>query len=136
MTSAIKTQGTVLARSVGGSPDTYSAVAEIKSIGINMSVPEIDATNFDSTFAERVVGIPDVGKISLSCNFLVAGGQNDVRDDFNSGVLRSYQITLADSAGTKIRFSAYVTAVGITMEKNGIIEGTFELSVSGAIEGV
>lgn len=136
MTAALKFQGIVLARSLGGSPDSYSAIAEITGFRLNPSAPPIDVTNADSAWSEKLIGIPDGGVATFQCNFLVAGGQDAVRDDFNSGTRRAYQITLTDSAGTKIRFSAYVSGFSVGGQTNGKLDGEVSLAIDGAVEGV
>src|SRR3990167_3047743 len=111
MTSALHTKQILFQRAMGGSPDVFETVGEVNSFdGPQMSAPSIDATSFDSTWAESLVGVPDGGQVTLGFNWIPSNGpQSRLRTDFAAGTLRAYRIQLTDN--TVIAFSAYITAV-------------------------
>lgn len=136
MSDAIKAKGTIIRRAMGGSPEQFEAIAEITSFdGPQMSAPDIDVSNFDSTMAENIIGLPDGGSVTLGCNYLGSGAQDRVRADFRAGAQRAYQIELV--SGRIIQFTGGITAVGLSgASVNDKIAGSFTLRVSGVPSGI
>lgn len=133
MSSAQKFNGTQLKRAQGGSPDVFQAIAEITGFdGPSMSAPEIDVSNSDSSWAEKLVGLPDGGQVTFQYNWLTNNAQHAaVRADFAAGTLRSYQIALPD--GTVFGFQAYITGMSPSGALNEKIAGSMTLTISGAV---
>ena len=133
MTSALHTKQILLQRAMGGSPDVFETVGEVNSFdGPQMSAPSIDATSFDSTWAESLVGVPDGGQVTLGFNWIPSNGpQSRLRTDFAAGTLRAYRIQLTDN--TVIAFSAYITAVSPSGAVNDKTNGSATLRITGAV---
>ena len=133
MTSALHTKQILLQRAMGGSPDVFETVGEVNSFdGPQMSAPSIDATSFDSTWAESLVGVPDGGQVTLGFNWIPSNGpQSRLRTDFAAGMLRAYRIELTDN--TVIAFSAYITAVSPSGAVNDKTNGSVTVRITGAV---
>src|SRR3990167_6578594 len=133
MTSALHTKQILLQRAMCGSPDVFETVGEVNSFdGPQMSAPSIDATSFDSTWAENLVGIPDAGQATLGFNWIPSNGpQSRLRTDFAAGTLRAYRIQLTGS--TVIAFSAYITAVSRSGAVNDKTNGSATLRITGVV---
>jgi len=133
MTSALHTKQILFQRAMGGSPDVFETVGEVNSFdGPQMSAPSIDATSFDSTWAESLVGVPDGGQVTLGFNWIPSNGpQSRLRTDFAAGMLRAYRIELTDN--TVIAFSAYITAVSPSGAVNDKTNGSVTVRITGAV---
>lgn len=137
MTDAIPTQGVVVARGNGASPEVFNAIAEIRSFdGPGGSASVIDASSLDSTAREKLMGLPDEGQFSFEAN-LVKGdtnGQDALRADRAARVARNFKVTLPDgSPETEITFTAYVLEFRITGGVDEVITAAITLEITGAV---
>ena len=135
MTSALHNKQVLFQRAMGGSPDAFETVGEVTSFdGPSMSAPAIDVTSFDSTWAEKLIGVPDGGQVTIGFNWIPANGaQSRLRDDFESGTLRAYKVVLTDSVATAIQFSAYISAISPSGAVNDKVSGSATLEITGAV---
>lgn len=133
MTAALHTKQVLFQRAMGGSPDVFETIGEVTNFdGPSMSAPSIDATSFDSTWAESLVGVPDGGQVTLGFNWIPANGpQSRFKTDFVAGTLRAYRIQLTDN--TVISFSAYIIAVAPSGAVNDKTSGSATLRITGAV---
>lgn len=134
-TSAVHSKLVLIERSLGGSPDAYESIGEVTNFdGPTMSAPTEDATSLESSWAEKLVGVPDGGQVTFGVNWISSNGaQNRLREDFAAGTLRSYRIRKADGTLTAITFSAYVTSISPSGAVNAKISGSFTLTITGAV---
>mgnify|MGYP001593852034 CR=1 FL=1 len=135
-TAALHNKTVLFQRALGGSPDVFETIGEVTNYdGPSMSAPEIDVTSFDSTWAEKLVGLPDAGQVTIGFNWIPANGpQSRLREDFGNGTLRVYQ--LVPVSGNAIVFSAYVTAVSPSGAANEKMAGSATLSITGEPSGI
>ena len=134
-TSAVNTKLVLFERAMGGSPDAFETVGEVNSFdGPSMSAPALDVTNFDSTWAEKLVGVPDGGQVTIGFNWVPGNGpQNRLREDFAAGTLRAYRIRKADATLPAISFSAYLTAIAPSGAVNDRVTGSATFEVTGQV---
>ena len=105
MTSAVLGALTQFNLGSGASPQVYTKVAEVTSIGpIGSTAPEVDVTNLDSTAMEYISGLPDGNAIDVVMNFLSGNTQQEAMRD-GVGSTFNVQIIWPDSPNTTAVFS-------------------------------
>lgn len=139
MTLATTSQGVQLRRGDGATPtEGFTLIAEIQNInGPNESTKQIDVTNLDSEAREYINGLIDGGEVSFDGNFVGSNAQQQgLRDDMVDGVLRNFELALADddTNPTTISFSAIVTAFGIKSAVDTQVTFSATLKLSGLAE--
>jgi len=117
-TKAKAAKGTLVQRGDGGSPsETFTTIGEVNTFsGPQRTATVIDATSFDSTWEESILGVPVGGEVTLECNLVGSNGQQQgLETDYVNGTLRNFKIVLNDHATTKttFSFSALVTALSV-----------------------
>ena len=135
-TSAIKTQGTLVKRGDGGSPEVFTTIGEVRSFGGlgGGASAEIDVTHFGSTAKEWLTGLKDEGEITIDCNFLPDDTQQQgLWSDRTNATLRNFTITLTDSPATVFSFAAYVKSFEITGQYDDAVRATATLRISGPV---
>ncbi len=110
--NAIPTQGIVIARGDGGSPEVFTLIAEISDFdGPGGERPDIDISSLDSTAREFLPGLKDGGDFTFTANMLPVDAQHvglrDV-DLAETTTARNFRITLTDTGATTISFAAFV----------------------------
>ena len=107
--------GTLLKLHDGGSPGSYTTIAEVADIsGPSMSADSVEFTNHSSPNNTREFkpGLVDPGELTFTCNYI----PDDTTQGLTSGlayliknrVLRSFELHWPD--GTIWTFDAFVTA--------------------------
>lgn len=132
-TLAISGLGTELRLGDGDSIETFTAIAEVTTIGVGgMSRETIDVTSLDSTggFREYILSFKDVGEITFTCNFTGAGW-TDFYDLWSSGALSNYQLALPDDV-LVLNFAAYVVSVPF---ENIVPDSQIAISVTLQVSG-
>ena len=131
-TNAVKFQGTTFEATDGTDATTIGEV--ISCDGPSGQATIIDATHSASTAREKVMGLPDEGRITLTCNFVHAdGGQSELRSRRSAQSLDTYEITFPSSPTTNITFSAYCLGYSISGSTDGKWDARVDLEVSGAV---
>ena len=98
MTSAILGANSYFKLSDGASPEVYTTVAEILTIGaVGSTAPEVDVTNMDSTAMEYIAGLSDGNTVDISFNFLASNTQHEALRDA-VGTTVNIQIVWSDSS--------------------------------------
>ena len=111
-TSALISKSTVFKRGDGASSETFTAIAEMNSIGLpEESRNMIDVTDLSSTAKEFVPGLLDSGQVRINMNF-TRDTYLDMRTDLLSDSSVNYQIVFDDAGNTTIDFAGYVMSIG------------------------
>lgn len=134
----IKTQGTVLNIGDGASPEVFTKVGNVTgATGIGSgSASEIEATDFDSTAIEVLMGLKDEGTVAISLNFKPTdAGQVLVEAARDSQTLTNYQIDVPTSPVWRFSFAAYALTFDKGAEPNDAWRATANLRISGAVTG-
>lgn len=133
--ASLNSQGVLLKRGDGASPEVFTTIGEAKSIqGPGGSATEIDITNLSSTAKEIQPGLKDEGQITLELNLDTSDAQQTgLRTDRDNQTLRNFTLTLTDSPATVLSFSAYVLGFSIAAAVDDIISASVTLRVSGAV---
>lgn len=134
-TLAMVTEGVVIARGDGASPEVFTTIGECTDFdGPSGSAAVIDATHFQSTAKEKVIGLPDEGQFTISGNFIgTNSAQTGLRTDRTNRTLRNFKVTLTDSPATVLTFAAYVLSFSISGAVDDKIPFSVTLEISGAV---
>lgn len=98
--SAIKAQSTTIAVGDAASPEVFTTIPNINSIGgPQKSANDIDVTDLSSTAREFLQGLEDNGQIQLSGYWDSSQTTHqNLRDDCGANTARNYKITFSDSS--------------------------------------
>lgn len=135
MSSALESQGILLKRGDGATPETFTAIGEITSLdGPSGSASVIDVTHLSSTAKEKRMGLMDEGQVSIEGNLVTSNtAQMGLKTDRANRTLRNFQMVLTDTPTTTLSFSAYVTTFSISAKVDGVIPFKANLEISGAV---
>lgn len=134
--AAVKAIGTALKIGDGGSPETFTTIAEIKAItGPARTSDKIEVTSMDSTggYKEYVPGLKDGGDVTCDMNFVDSAAQDALGDDFENQTLRNFQIVTTHGTPKTIAFAAYVTNFGYSFDPTDVAKRNVTLSVTGQV---
>jgi predicted secreted protein len=134
-TSAIVTQGVAIQRGDGGGPEVFTTIGEITDFtGPGGSAAVIDATHFQSTAIDKLMGLPDEGQFSFNMNMVPGDAeQTGLRSDRSAQTLRNFKIILTDAGAMEITFAAFVLEFSIAGAQNDKVNASVTLEVSGAV---
>ena len=134
MSTAVAGKGTLFRRWNTGT-GAWVNIAEINTItGPGMTRDTIDVTSLDSIggYREFIGGFRDGGTIALAMNFTRAEYEQ-MKTDFESDVLQSYEIVLPDAENTTLEFVGLVTEAPLTIPPDDKITADITIKISGAV---
>jgi len=111
-------------------------IAEIVSItGPGMSRDTIDVTSLSSSggYREFIAGFRNAGTIVLSMNFTRAE-YDQMKEDFESDDLQSYEIVLPDAENTSLEFVGLVIELPLSIPADDKITVDVTIQISGSVE--
>jgi predicted secreted protein len=130
--TAIAGVGTTFKRWSGSA---WVAIAEINSItGPSMSRDTIDVTSLDSTggYREFITGFRNAGTVVLAMNF-TRDTYETMKNDFESNVIKNYQIVLPDVEATGLDFEGLVTELPLTIPADDKVTADVTIQVTGKV---
>lgn len=138
-TKATMTKFVQVQRGDGGSPETFTKIAEVNTFkGPASKAKELDATSFDSAGMEYIAGLTDGGDFSFDVNYVGTDPQQQgLRTDMTNGTKRNFKLVFNDmpvggSNATSVAFAAVVTeAPSPSGNVNAIIKAGCTLKISG-----
>jgi len=113
----------------------WADLAEINSItGPGMTRATINVTSLDSTggYEEFIAGFRNAGTVKLGMNF-TAVGYLLMKADFESDVLRNYEIVLPDPDRTSLEFEGLVTELPLAITPTDKITADVTIQISGQV---
>lgn len=136
MVKAIESQGVKLAYSDGGSPSSFTNVGNITSISdLGGGAPPVnDVSNLDSTFREKLMGLPDEGQITVAFNpdpdsaphiALRTARKNRTRLEF--------RVTLTDTGPAIAAFYGYVMTFRQDIAVGQPVRGSMTIEIDGEV---
>ncbi len=142
-TSAKIGYGTLLKVGDGASPEAFTTIVEVRSVGnLGSERALIDVTNFDSAnaFMEYILAMKDGVEMDVVANFLpaaptqsLAAGMQKFQDD---GTPKNFKLILPGAFGT-YSFAALVRKWNVpSIAPNTAMEVTFTLKITGAMSYV
>jgi hypothetical protein len=142
MADAHQGQGSKLYIATEGSPTVFVQVAGIKSFdGPDGQATIIDKTDLDSTFREKLMGLPDEGNITFQGNYVGGNaGQDECFEARSSRERREFRLDIPAGAQNPAQNPAeswywfgYVTQFSITGGVDGLVECSIGIAIDGAI---
>lgn len=134
--SALEAQGTELKIGSGTSPETFTAISEIKTYtGPGGSASIIDVSDLSSTRKEKRMGLADEGQLSFTINYIPADTEHAaLRTARADRALTNFELVFTDaSPATKWTFSGYVTTFTVSGAVDGVVEANVTIEISGEI---
>jgi hypothetical protein len=137
-TFAVNVDTTGLTYTSGGTatPVTYTAIGNIKSISDfeSGSASEIDVTNLSSTAKEKRLGLVDNGGFSLAIHHSNAdAGQAAAQARRLDGAAVNMKVILPSGTTPTASFSALIKKFSKNAAVDGVVEGSLDVTVNGAI---
>lgn len=133
---AIESQGSKLYYSDGGSPTSFSQVrnvANIRGLG-GAQAPVIDVSNLDSTFKEKLIGLPDEGQITADVNLDPDDASHQALQTARKNRTRlEFKITLTDTTPTTYQFYGYVKAFGVDISTGQQVKANLVIEIDGEV---
>lgn len=131
--SAIETQGTVIAIDTGSGTPDWTHIKEVVTFsGFDGSAAEIDVTSLDSTAKEFLMGLQDFGNFSMECNYLASDeGQSALRAAKAARSKEDFKITFSDNSTAT--FSAFVLSAGMSGGVDAKMDTSFNLRITGDV---
>jgi len=130
--------GTLLKIGDGGSPESFTNIAEVTSItGPSLALDTYETTNHLSTggWEEFVAGILRTGEVSFDLNYDPAGATHDAGtgliNDMENRTARNFQLVFSDTGSTTWSFTAYVTGFEPSAPVDDKLSASCTLKVTG-----
>ncbi|SRR5579885_1227045 len=134
-TNALSAFGTLLKRGDGGSPESFTTIAEItQGSGPAAKNTLADATTMDSPSRalQYIATVLDSGKVSADILFKPTDTTHaDLLADQDAGTLRNFQLALP--SGKTYSFAALVEGLSPAWKVGDLLKATLSLQISGDV---
>lgn len=134
---AIESQGTEIQIGNAASPEVFTKIAKVVDFdGPDGAAAVIDVSTLDSTFREKIMGLPDEGQISMNLVFDPddTSGQNAARTARTNRTRKSFRIVFNDdSPQTQADFSGYVLSFTVRGAVDDAIRNSMTIEIDGAV---
>lgn len=136
MSEAIASEGILIQRGNGASPEVFTTIGEITDFdGPGGSASVIDATHLGSLAKEKLIGLPDEGQFSFNVNFIGGDpGQVGLRNDRQNRTLRNTKVIFPDSSTTTATFAAFVLSFSTSGAVDDKVSGAISLEITGLVD--
>ena len=133
MTTAIETQGTVLA--IETTTGVFTPIAKITDFSaFSGSASVIDGTSLDSTAKEKLMGLQDFGQVSFNFNVIPDdAGQVALEAAKAARSLKNFKLTLNDTDDPTYAVSGYVLSKSLSGAVDQKVSGSATIEISGAV---
>ena len=137
MSNAKTAIGTQVKRGDGGAPETFTKIAEVRSVkGPSQDVSIIDVSNFDSPsgYEEYAIGLKKGAALSCTANLIPQDPvYKSLLADYESRRIGNYQVVLPDASLTTASFAAFVSKLDRSLDVKAAMGVTIDLQITGAI---
>ena len=133
--AATESQGTIIRRGDGGSPESFTAIGEIVSFsGPGGQATVIDVSNLADTAKAKLMGLKDEGSMTLSVNFDPSDSeQTSLRTDRTNRTERNFQLVFNDTSSTRFDFAAFVLGFVVNGSVDDKVSADITLEITGDI---
>ena len=138
MSSAIKARGTKIKIGDGGTPETFTTIAEVTDIsGPTDDTEEIEVTNHDSPAGtkEVIMGDRDLGTLTFSGNFIPTNATHDWLTGMvavhKAGTKHNFQLVYPDVGNTTRAFQAYIKTLTVKAASKAVLSFDGTLRITG-----
>jgi hypothetical protein len=133
--NAVLTQGTILGRGDGGTPEVFTTVPDVVSIsGPDATKAEIDVTDLQSAAKEYKGGLADFGRMTVEMNYIPGNVVHTaIRNDFISNLspVRNWKLTFVN--GRFWNFAAFVSGFPGSTQADSVHKASLTLRLSGPV---
>lgn len=136
--NAVSAFGTLLKSGNGASPESFTTIAELKSLsGPSFQADTIDVTvhNTPTPFRRFISGLLDGGEVTFDINFIPTENTHNydygLLHDFLQRSRRNYQIVFPDSAATTWLIPGIVTGFQMSSDPADVLMASVTIKVSG-----
>lgn len=138
LVKGVSAQGTLLHINVDGSPTNFQKVGNVKTFtGPGGQTTVLDASNLESTFKEKLIGLPDEGQFSFGLNLDPADTAHlAIKTARRNRTLVEFRITLPNTALTKLIFFGYVVGFQVAGGVDQIVNGSITVEIDGEVTWV
>src|SRR5262245_3950652 len=136
--NAVLTQGTLLKRGDGGSPEVFTTVPDVTALsGPDATKSEIEVTDLSSTAKEFKGGLADFGRLTVELNYIPGNPVHAaMRNDFISiaSPVRNWQIAFVN--GKQWNFAGYVASFPGNTQPDSVQKSSMTIRLSGLVTEV
>jgi hypothetical protein len=135
LVKGVSSQGTLLHINVDGSPTNFQKVGNVKQFnGPGGQTSVLDATNLESVFKEKLVGLPDEGQFTFGLNIDPADSVHvAIKTARRNRTLCEFRITLPNAALTKLIFFGYIVGFQLSGGVDQIVNGSITVEIDGEV---
>jgi len=141
MTEGVIGLGTLLKIGDGGSPEAFTAIAEVKDItgpGLTREFAEFTHQQSSGGYREYKPTFKNSGDVTFKCNFLPDDttqgfATTGLLKDYEDGILRNFQLLFLDTGATLASFAAYVANIQPTAPVGSALELNVTLRITGPV---
>jgi len=133
--NAVLTQGTILQRGDGGTPEVFTAVPEITAItGPTATKAQIDVTDLSSTAKQFLGGLADFGQMTVEIHYIPGNAVHTaIRNDFINAASPVHNWKLLFVNSHQWAFQAFVMGFPGNTQMNATQKGTITLRLTGPV---
>jgi len=138
--NAISAFGTILQVGDGGTPETFTGVAEVHDInGPGISLDMIERTHHLSPEAtkEYIAGLKDLDQISFEVGFLPTEPTHSLTtgflSDWKNRTLRTYRLVFPDAAATTWEMKGFVSGFAVKGPVQGLLAADVTIRLTGQL---
>ena len=141
MTEGVIGLGTLLKIGDSGSPEAFTAIAEVKDItgpGLTREFAEFTHQQSSGGYREYKPTFKNSGDVTFKCNFLPDDttqgfATTGLLKDYEDGILRNIQLLFPDTGATLASFAAYVANIQPTAPVGSALELNVTLRITGPV---
>lgn len=126
---------TLLQRGNGGSPETFTTVANVSSInGFDMSVKSDDVTSHSSgvPWRQKIPTLIDPGKLTTDIFYIPSSaGHKQLVDDFANRRILDYKLVFPDAAGTTWQCQMFIQQFKVMSPVDGVTKAQLVFELTG-----
>ena len=129
MPVGIPAEGTLFQRGDGASPEAFTTVGRVYSIGAaGKETPPIDVTSFDDAVRQYINGMPTMSQIAIGVRYDPTDAeQTGIRDDQTARTRRNFRFVWNSSPPETWDFTAIVTTFSVDAALDDAIMATINL---------
>jgi hypothetical protein len=132
--SAVESQGTVLAIDLGdSSPTVFTAIPEVRDLTFgDGAAAVIDVTDLSSTAKEKRMGLQDWGQATFTIMWLSGNSTHmELRTAKGDRQARDFKVTLSNNK--VYYFTGFVLSNPLSMSVDAVVESNITIAITGDI---
>jgi hypothetical protein len=138
LVKGISSQGTLLHVNVDGSPTNFQKIGNVTEFsGPGGQAAVLDASNLESTFREKLMGLPDEGQFTFGLNLDADDPVHiALRTARRQRTLCEFKLTLPYSTSQLCIFYGYVLGYVVNGGVDQIVKGSITVEIDGEVNWI